>query len=56
MNYNIGIIVRCLICDEYVGRIEYPAVPQAVVCDKCKAAILKMRENLERDPTEPILD
>ena len=47
--------VACLICGESVRISEQPIYGQEV-CYKCKAAILKMRENLERDPTEPILD
>ena len=64
MDYNIGIIIRCLICDEYIGSIEYPAVPRAVVCDKCKAAVMAVRKRqddeekaaLERLTMFPILD
>lgn len=50
------IIIRCLICNEYTGYVNWPGVPQAEICDKCKAAVLKMRENLEHDPCQPILD
>ena len=47
--------VACLICGETVRTSEHP-IHDPEVCDKCKAAVLKMREHLERDPSEPILD
>lgn len=52
---TIHYAVSCLICGETIRYIEYPTnIPE--VCDKCKAAVMKMRENLERDPLQPILD
>lgn len=47
--------VSCLICGETARISEHP-IHDPEVCDKCKAAVLKMRENLERDPLQPILD
>lgn len=44
---------ECLICGEGVptGDAYRPAI-----CEKCKAAVMKVREDLERDPCTPILD
>ena len=57
MLHRPKIIVRCLICGEITRTIDYPNSGGALeVCDKCKAAVLKMRENLEHDPCQPILD
>jgi hypothetical protein len=41
----------CLICGEAV-----PGNHSSAICDKCKNAVMYIRNNLERDPCEPILD
>lgn len=42
----------CLICGDTVSIIPYYAGPR--ICDKCKKAVLSVREKLERN--EPFLD
>lgn len=44
----------CLICGDTVTIAFYYAGPK--ICDKCKEAVLHVRQKLERDPLEPILD
>lgn len=49
-NEKLEIATRCLICDESVSitYLElYNNVPK--VCDKCKQAVMKMRETIENE-------
>lgn len=40
--------VKCLVCDEDIS-INYPYDDLYKICDKCKRAILKMREYMKED-------
>lgn len=44
----------CLICEETV-TISRPS-DGVKICDRCKKAVLHIRQQLERNPCEPILD
>lgn len=44
----------CLICGDTVSIASCYVGPK--ICDKCKEAVLHVRQQLERDPLEPILD
>lgn len=48
--------VLCILCGEVVRYTDYPIYTYMEVCDKCKAAVMHIREKLERDPLQPILD
>ena len=48
--------INCVICGEPAAEVDSFHAHETKVCDKCKAAVLKMRENMERDPLQPILD
>ena len=48
--------IPCLICGETARLTDDYTGLSIEVCDKCKAAVLKMREHMERDPLQPILD
>ena len=37
----------CLVCGESVPIFDYKDVPK--ICDKCKAAIMAMREQMDRE-------
>lgn len=41
-----GIAKGCLICGEGVA-INYYMGNESVICDKCKAAVMKVREEIE---------
>ena len=42
-------VTRCMICDEYVFITDYEARYNCQkICDKCKAAVMKIREEMEK--------
>ena len=48
----IGYATCCLICGEVVATVPYLEISQPRVCDKCKAAVMKAREQYERTGTD----
>lgn len=48
--------VPCLICGEDVFLTYEERDSNAKVCDRCKAAVMKMRKRMEADPCEMIMD
>ena len=55
VNYNnhVTLCIKCLICDESIDLDEYEEEyvkynkPLFKVCDKCKAAVMKIRNDME---------
>lgn len=47
-------LVPCLICGEELS-VELHE-PHAKICEKCKEAVMKVRERMDWDPCTPILD
>ena len=41
--------ISCLICDDTIELYDYPAPNAPKICDKCKAAIMSIREKLEKE-------
>lgn len=45
---TIEYAVCCLICGETVETVPYLEMSRPCICDKCKAAVMKVREQYER--------
>lgn len=46
--------VACMVCDSFIPT-EYPYFAP-MICDKCKAAIMAMREQMEKEGEENAAD
>lgn len=50
-------VTRCMICDEYVFITDYEAQYNCQkICDKCKAAVMKIREEMDQIPLRQCTD
>lgn len=46
---KLKLYTPCLICNELIELVEYEPRDNVKVCDKCKQAIMKMRETIEHE-------
>lgn len=46
---KLEISIPCLICNELIKLADYESRDSVKVCDKCKQAVMKMRETIEHE-------